>query len=329
MGPKHSKLLAAICVLTAASASSAQVFVVGMKSATDDAVTDFTPTRLTLPTAPLTELGRRTLLQNLVAEQGFAHRQLPLGAALELQANGNMTPRDEEYRKLLYKKGVSSEPGERVAISAVDFKPGRIIIDLNGGPFAKHRFLSHLSINDNQVAQQGPAATGSRITLVFEGGIPEITAAEVKALLDPVIDFHAKTSEEAYADTLPPRIREAVADHEVLVGMTKRMVLAALGPPRAKEREHTSSTDDNTPRYEEWIYGEVPQTVRFVRFRGDRVVRLEIAELGKPIEYPRQERAQRGPCRTRKRPSHRLWRRPAERRGPHDRPKASDHSETG
>jgi hypothetical protein len=36
--------------------------------------------------------------------------------------------------------------------------------------------------------------------------------------------------------------------------------------------------------YEEWIYGHVPQTVRFVRFTGDRVIQVKICALGKPIE---------------------------------------------
>lgn len=284
MGPRtlRTSVFAVLCCL--AAAATAQVFVVGAKTATDDAVTDFQPTRLKLPEAPLTERGRRELLQNLVSEQGFAHRGLPLGAGLTLLANGNMTPGGDEYRKMLYQRGQSAAPGDRIAITAVVFKPDRIILDLNGGPYAKHRFLSHIQLNDNPIAQQGATATGCRITLVFEGGIPEISGAEVKALLNPVIDFHAKSSGEAYADTLPLKVREAVAAHEVLVGMTKRMVLAAMGAPKAKNREHSNSTDDNSPRYEEWIYGEVPQPVQFVRFRGERVVRLEIAALGKPIE---------------------------------------------
>jgi len=285
MGPRifRTPTILAICCLAAASAE-AQVFVVGEKTATADAVVDFTPTRLPLPSDPLTERGRRELLQNLVSEQGFAHRNLPLGAGLTLLANGNMTPNGDEYRQMLYKKGQSAGPGDRVAITAVVFEKNKIILDLNGGPYAKHRFLSHISLDDMPIAQQGPNATGCRITLVFEGGIPEISGAEVKALLDPVIDFHAKTGEEAYADTLPPKVREAVAAHEVLVGMTKRMVLAAMGAPNSKEREHLDSADDNSQRYEEWIYGVVPQPLQFVRFRNDRVVRLEIAELGKPVE---------------------------------------------
>lgn len=283
MGLRTLTNLTFLAVLCAATAG-AQVFVVGMKTATDDAVTDFTPTHVPLPDAGLTERGRRELLQALVSEQGFAHRQLPLGAGLTLQANGNLTPRDEAYKQMLYKKGVSANPGDRVAITAVEFKGDRIILDFNGGPYAKHRFLSHIELNDNPVAPAGAQASGSRVTLVFEGGIPEITGAEVKALLDPVIDFRAKTSAEAYTDTLPPRVRDAVAAHEVLVGMNKRMVLASIGAPKTKNREHADTADDNSPRFEEWIYGESPQPIRFVRFRGDKVIRVEVAELGKPVQ---------------------------------------------
>jgi hypothetical protein len=67
------------------------------------------------------------------------------------------------------------------------------------------------------------------------------------------------------------------------VGMNHRMVLAALGPPESKVREQESG-DVNGTRYEEWIYGHVPQTIRFVRFIGDRVTVVEIAAMGKPIE---------------------------------------------
>ncbi len=65
--------------------------------------------------------------------------------------------------------------------------------------------------------------------------------------------------------------------------MTHRMVLAALGAPDSKLREQVDG-DPNGARYEEWIYGHVPQTVRFVRFVGDRVTMVEIAEMGKPIQ---------------------------------------------
>ena len=66
--------------------------------------------------------------------------------------------------------------------------------------------------------------------------------------------------------------------------MNHRMVLAAVGAPESKIREQPMLPIRAAPPYEEWIYGHVPQTVRFVRFVGDRVTRVEIAALGKPLE---------------------------------------------
>ncbi len=267
------------------TAAQSQVFVVGEKSATSDLATDFTPTDLPLPTdTRLSERGRRELVRNLVAEQGFAHRALPLGAGLTLRANGPINPGPAEYKQMIYEKGQSAGPGDRVIITAMQIKGDRIIFDLNGGPYAKHRFLSHIQFNNNNVvADNGEKPTGARITLVFSDRIPEISAPEIKALLEPVIDFGVKSTEQAYADTLPPQLRNAIAAHDVLVGMNRRMVLAALGAPESKVREQPSG-DPNGARYEEWIYGHVPQTVRFIRFVGDRVTMVEIAALGKPIE---------------------------------------------
>ncbi len=280
----HRWALLAAVLSTSIPFAGAQVFVVGEKSATADIATDFKPTAVDLPSTPLSERGRRELIRNLEAEQGFAHRALPMGAGLTLRANGPISPGPDQYREMIFKKGQSAAAGDRVVITAMTIKPDRIILDLNGGPFAKHRFLSHISFNDNPVVQQ-PAEqpTGSRVTLVFEGHVPEISAPEVKSLLDPVIDFGVKSSEQAYADTLPAFLKDAIAAHDVLVGMNHRMVLAALGAPENKIREH-DTVDASGARYEEWIYGHVPQTVRFIRFQGDRVSVVEIAELGKPIQ---------------------------------------------
>jgi hypothetical protein len=219
-----------------------------------------------------------------MAEQGFAHRELPLGPGLTLIANGNMTPREDDYKHMLYEKGQSAAPGDRLEISALKFESDRIVIDFNGGPYAKHRFLSHVSVNNVQLARTGPPAVGCRVTLVFEGGLPEVTGDQVKALLDPVVDFKAHSAEEAYANTLSPKVREAIKNHQILVGMDRRMVLAAAGEPHDKHREHMAAENESSPIYEEWIYGQPPEATRFVRFRNDQVVRLEIAAIGQPLE---------------------------------------------
>lgn len=282
---RHTSLLTLSALIALGSLPLfAQVFVVGEKTATADVVTEFHATHVPLSDYLLDDRGRLDLIRNLEAEQGFAHRELPLGAGLTLVANGNMSPSNEAYKQMLYEKGASAGPGDRMEISALHFKPDSIIIDFNGGPYAKHRFLSHISINDNPLAIEGPIATGCRVTLYFEGGVPQISAAEVKSLLEPLVDFKARSSVEAYTDTLSPKVREAVEQHEILVGMDRRMVLAALGAPLTKHREHVAPGDDNSAVYEEWIYGQTPQPIQFVRFRGGRVVRLEIAAIGMPIE---------------------------------------------
>jgi hypothetical protein len=269
---------------TVLATAGAQVFVVGEKTATAGIDTTFTPTHVALPNDRLTERGRRDLVRNLEAEQGFAHRALPMGAGITLEANGKLLPGPDEYKQMIYRKGESSAPGDRIVVTAITFKPDRIILDLNGGPYAKHRFLSHVSFNDSPVVQQDARpVTGCRVSLAFEGGVPEISAPEVKALLEPVLDFGVKNSNVAYADTLPGPVKDAIQAHDVLVGMNHRMVLAALGSPETKIREHDAKDPDG-PRFEEWVYGHVPQTVKFVRFEGDRVARVKIAAMGKPME---------------------------------------------
>ena len=268
-----------------AGGAGAQVFTVGERSATADLKTDFTPTHVDLESQKLTERGRRELIRDLVGEQGFAHRALPLASTLTLRANGPLIPGTEDYKRLIYEKGSAASPGDRVAITALEVKNDELVIDFNGGPYLKHRFLRHISIMGGEPASaDGAQATGTRITLKFEGGVPDVSAPEVKSLLEPVVDFKVKRSEVAYADTLPTPVKSAIASHEVLVGMNQRMVLAALGAPESKVRESKDGL-----KYEEWIYGHQPQTVRFVRFQGDRVNQVKIAAMGKPIEVHDQD----------------------------------------
>lgn len=281
---KHKGALFIGCLILLAAAARSQVFVVGEKTATDGISTHFTPTNLPLPDAPMKERGRRELVRMLVAEQGFAHCALPMGAGLVLRANGPIETNDAAYKEMIYKKGESAAPGDRVVVTALTVKGNRIVLDLNGGPYAKHRFMRHIQFNDNPVvADAGEEATGSRVSLIFSGPVPDVSAPEVKSLLAPVIDFGVKTTEEAYANTLPPLVKQAVDVHEVLVGMNHRMVLAAMGEPESKIREKQSD-DPRSSTYEEWIYGHEPQTIHFVKFVGDRVAVVEIAALGKPLE---------------------------------------------
>jgi hypothetical protein len=52
-----------------------------------------------------------------------------------------------------------------------------------------------------------------------------------------------------------------------------------MGQPLHKSREM-----DGQEPFEEWIYGKPPETVYFVRINGNRVIRLEVAKIGEPME---------------------------------------------
>ena len=67
--------------------------------------------------------------------------------------------------------------------------------------------------------------------------------------------------------------------------MNREMVMASKGRPPKKIREKDGETE-----YEEWIYGEPPQDVDFVRLVGDEVVRLESMKVdGEKIVHTERE----------------------------------------
>jgi hypothetical protein len=89
-----------------------------------------------------------------------------------------------------------------------------------------------------------------------------------------VFDFNAKSAAVAYLETVPPNVKEAIKNHNVLVGMNREMVIYAKGRPAKKIREKDGETE-----YEDWIYGEPPQDVHFVRLVGDEVIRVETIKV--------------------------------------------------
>jgi hypothetical protein len=218
------------------------------------------------------------------AEQGFSMRPLPV-ATLKLRANGKLDPSGSDYVSLVRKKGLAVEAGKRVVVTDVKVEKDKIILEFNGGPDHKHKWLRHISVGTdpyytNPIVQDDPnQPTGTRIELSFAHGVPDLTGMQVEELIKPLVDFSVKTPLQAFTDTLPPFLKQAVQAHHVLVGMDRRMVLSTLGEPRTKMKDM-----ENGQMQDIWIYGEPPDPTQFVRFDGDRVVRLEIAPVGKPVE---------------------------------------------
>ncbi len=256
-----------------------------------------TPTHLELSKRPLDAKTRLLLVRYLESEQGFAMRPLPSGhKGLFLEANGDVKPAGEAWLDMATVYGVTAKPGQRVVITNVKIDHSEIVLDLNGGPDPAHRFLRHIQIGMGDpdygdptmpiVQDSGQVPTGARITLQFHHGIPELTGDQVESLLAPLISFKVQTPIEAYTATLPPQLKTAILDHEVWVGMNQEMVIYSMGQPVNKYRDETNGPTSDVI----WMYGKPPQTVDFVRFNGNRVIRVEIARTGEPLEVFTQDR---------------------------------------
>jgi len=264
----------------------------GPQAQVDRRYQQITPTHVALTKSELDAKTRLELIRLLQSEQGFAMRPFPQGhKGLTLVANGKLEPAGEAYLNMVTSQGMSAKPGDRVVLTDIKFEKSRIVFDLNGGPDAKHRFLQHVQIGmdpnmTNPVVQgEDHRPTGARLTLTFDSHVPVLTGSEVKALLAPMISFDLKTPAQAYTDTLPPTLKQAIMDHHVMVGMSTDMVLIAKGQPDGKSRE----MEGQMP-FEEWIYGKAPQEVDFVRINGNRVIRVEVAKVGQtPVIFTKDE----------------------------------------
>lgn len=232
----------------------------------------------------MSDYDRSMILRTFQSELPFARRYFPVGkVGLKIDPTGNITPSEPEVRQMVADWGPAAKPGDRVKITNVYFKGSNIIFEINGGPVKRKKWYERIQVGAaGGVATPGGGdpnmvdtnARGSYVMLSFKGYIPELQMDQIKQMLKPVLDFTSMSAAEAYAKAMPPIVQKAIKEHKALVGMDRDMVLASMGRPPKKYRDRDGETD-----YEEWIYGEPPQEVSFVRFVGDRVVRIETMKV--------------------------------------------------
>lgn len=233
------------------------------------------------PNAPsISRQSRLEIIRDFETQLVYARTSFPMGTkGLQLK-DGVITPNGEELRRQLTLWGPSVRPGDPAHISFVQIKGDHIHFEINGGPVHRKKWYQHVEVSGayGQPVTGGPDERtnphGSFVDLYFGKYVPEMTAQQLRTLLYPVLDFNARNKEQAYLDTVPPKVKEAIQAHHVLVGMNPEMVLHAKGRPPKKVRERDGETE-----YEEWIYGEPPADVDFVRIVGDEVVRVETMKV--------------------------------------------------
>jgi hypothetical protein len=232
------------------------------------------------PPPKMSKETREEIVHVFTAELVYIRANFPMGQTGLRLRDGTVTPTGPELEHLMALWGPAAKPGDRARISDVVFKDDHIHFEINGGPVKKQKWYQHITVvGSSASAPVAPGdasanARGSFVDLYFDKYVPEIEGPELKQLLRPVFDFDSKSALDAYLETVPPQVKEAIKNHHVLVGMNHEMVIYAMGRPPKKVRETANEVE-----YEEWIYGVPPQDVDFVRFVGDEVVRVETMKV--------------------------------------------------
>jgi hypothetical protein len=230
----------------------------------------------------LSEAQRQEIIRAFLAEHPFVHRALPRGkAGVRIEEDGKITPSDAELNQLIAQSGPAAKVGERAQITSVHFVHRGIVFDINGGPVKRKKWSDRVNVGVSGIDPRGgqPQATddnvynnsnGSCVFLALKADVTSVTADQIKNRLSPILDFKSMNVAEAQQKSMPPVLAAAIKNHHALVGMDKDMVTYAMGRPPRRVRESAEGQD-----YEEWIYGAPPQDVEFIRFVGDKVIRIE------------------------------------------------------
>ncbi|MGH9327606.1 MAG: hypothetical protein ACRD2B_13110 [Terriglobia bacterium] len=211
------------------------------------------------------------LVRGLAHDVAVAKIPLPWGKhGIHVDANGEIN--QAQAVKELREKGESIGPGMPVEITAMKFKGNRIVFAINGGGKKGDHWYDHLELGMGMpapVVSQDNSTTpsnGSYITLTIPRKDPTPSVKKVKELLSEVLDFSRHSPTVLYSPSEPPKFKDAIAKHQVVIGMDRDSVLSAKGAPDRKIRQEKPDGSEE----EDWLYGQPPH-VLFVIFT-DRTV---------------------------------------------------------
>jgi hypothetical protein len=208
---------------------------------------------------------RMELIRGLTSEFATVKVLLPRSKqALKVELNGEVD--EDQWSEAEWKNGPAARVGDLVQITKVNVKDKEIEFELNGGWKTGGKWYERIQVSGGPSMR--PVTTGStaitlgtKFTLLFPEGVHTSDVAEIKKLLAPVLDFEQRSATEQYVENLPPEIQQAIEEERAVDGMDKDMVLLALGKPTRKVREEKDGEE-----FEDWIYGQPPGRMTFVRF---------------------------------------------------------------
>jgi hypothetical protein len=235
---------------------------------------------------------RVEILRGLTSEFATVKGPLPRSRKpLDVKTDGSYDK--QEWTEIGKQLGPAARVGDLVQVTHLEIEKDSIIFQINGGMRAKGGWKDHVSVgigganNPINGGQATNAPGGTTVALRFGEPIGEITSAEVKKMLAPVLDFNQQSATQQYTETIPPEVKKAIGDKKVIVGMDRDQVILAIGKPVRKSRETKDGIE-----YEDWVYGNPPGRMTFVTFAGAKVAKVKetYAGLGGTVaETPRQQ----------------------------------------
>jgi hypothetical protein len=228
--------------------------------------------------SPLQPQSRMEIVRYVSGEFAKALKPIPSGKkGFKIEVGKKID--DKDLRNALHGHTPAANVGDTVQVTSIEFHAKEIVIEINGGGKGHFNLRDHVQIGmgggpgapiSNDVAQ--PQNQGGTLILDYGRDVPDMSADDVMTDLQAFLDFSKEHSGAInWIDTLPPQFKQAIMDHEALVGMNHEMVLAALGRPEHKVRER----DPDGTETEDWIYGTPPARTTFVTFTGDKVIRVK------------------------------------------------------
>jgi len=254
----------------------------------DDPAQEATAQTAATKSAPLKEASKLDLIRYVSGEFAKAKKPIPGGKdGFVLFAD---KPLDENtLNRAVTQHGAAVNTGDNAQITRLEFHEHVIVVDVNGGGRPKRNWRDHIQIGmtgtpipqsttteTNPNGDPGPPGfqqgRGGTIFLQFSKNVPDLTPAELKALLAPFLDFSKERSASVqWFDTLPPEMKKAISERHAVVGMDREEVVAAIGKPDRKVRERDAQGNDT----EDWIYGHPPDKTVFVHFTGEHVTGIK------------------------------------------------------
>ncbi|MFZ0584550.1 MAG: hypothetical protein WA690_19090 [Candidatus Acidiferrales bacterium] len=229
--------------------------------------------------SPLQPQSRLEIVRYVAGEFAKVRKPIPAGKkGFKIEVGKKID--DGDLRNALRSHGQAANPGDTVQVTGIEFHPKEVVIEINGGGKSHFNIRDHLQIGmgggggvDPMPVSNAPQRpNGGTLILDFGKPVPDMSADDLMTYLQVFLDFSKEHSGAVnWIDTLPLPFKQAITDHEALVGMNHDMVLAALGRPEHKVRER----DPDGTETEDWIYGTPPARTTFVTFTGDKVIRVK------------------------------------------------------